>query len=67
MTYYIGIDGGGTKTEAVIANKCGQILARRVGTTSNPNDITPEGSLQVLSSLVSALMADVGLHATGEE
>ncbi|MBR5124288.1 MAG: hypothetical protein IKU90_04080 [Clostridia bacterium] len=67
MTYYIGIDGGGTKTEAVIANECGQILARHVGTTSNPNDITPEGSLQVLSSLVSALMADVGLHATGEE
>ena len=67
MTYYIGIDGGGTKTEAVITNADGQILARRVGTTSNPNDITPEGSLQVLSSLVSALMADVGLPTEAKE
>ena len=57
MTYYIGIDGGGTKTEGVLTDREGRILAIARGSATNPNDVTPEGSIRVLSALVAELMA----------
>ena len=39
MSYYIAIDGGGTKTEALLCTERGDILARAVGGATNPNDI----------------------------
>ncbi len=35
--YYVGIDGGGTKTKCVIADASGNILATAVAGSSNPN------------------------------
>ena len=35
--YYIGIDGGGTKTKAVVSRKDGKILATACAGPSNPN------------------------------
>ncbi len=55
---YLGIDGGGTKTRGVLSDAAGCILADRTVGPSNPNDITPEGTVQVISALVRALFAD---------
>ncbi|GAB2569274.1 BadF/BadG/BcrA/BcrD ATPase family protein [Gracilibacillus alcaliphilus] len=40
MSYVIGIDGGGTKTVAVLADSRGQEVARAVGGASNPNIVS---------------------------
>jgi N-acetylglucosamine kinase-like BadF-type ATPase len=37
MAYYIGIDGGGTKTKCVISTENGVVLAEGVSGRSNPN------------------------------
>ena len=59
--YYIGIDGGGTKTEAVLIDRTGMVLARRIGGASNPNDVTPSASCDVMESLVHGLLVDANL------
>ena len=39
MQYYIGIDAGGTKTEAILADQSGHIVRRTVHKGCNPMDI----------------------------
>lgn len=46
--YYIGIDGGGTKTEFLLADENGKEVARLVKGGSNPNDIGIEACAAVL-------------------
>ncbi len=60
-TILIGIDGGGTKTEAVLSDRYGHVLARRIDGPSNPNDVTLAASASVLTRLTEAVLADVGL------
>lgn len=54
--YYIGIDGGGTKTEAVMTNSCGDVLARALTTATNPNDVGVEASVRLMTYLVTDLL-----------
>lgn len=61
MTYYIAIDGGGTKTEGVLTDTCGRIRAHAFGTASNPNDVTLQGSVTVLKGLTNTLLEQAGL------
>ncbi len=61
MTYLIGIDGGGTKTEGVLTDTRGRVLAHAFGTASNPNDVTLAGSVSVLTGLVNTLLDQGGL------
>lgn len=49
MKYYIGIDGGGTKTEFVLTDGQGNVLSHTVKEGSNPNDIGIEKSYDILS------------------
>ncbi len=56
--YYIGIDGGGTKTEGVLCNEKGQVLARRVTGGSNPNDIGISEAAQLFGALALVLCTD---------
>ncbi len=37
--YYLGIDGGGTKTEAVVANESGFVLGRGAAGGANPHNL----------------------------
>ena len=60
-TYFIGIDGGGTKTEGVLTDREGRILARVLGPASNPNDRPPEESVTILADLVHELLEQAGL------
>ena len=47
-SYFVGIDGGGTKTEFVLAQKDGAILRRVVLGGSNPNDLGMPACLELL-------------------
>ena len=48
IRYYLGIDGGGTKTEFVLADRDGNIVKRTVLTGCNPIDIGFQGMFDVL-------------------
>lgn len=53
---YIGIDGGGTKTEFVLLSRSGQMLKRVVLPGSNPNICTVEGACEVLRSGIDTML-----------
>ncbi len=55
MRYYIGIDGGGSKTEGILADSLGAIIASASVGSTNPNDIGREESGKRLSELAAAL------------
>ena len=54
----IGIDGGGTKTDAVLVSGEGEILARAIGGPSNYQDIGAESAQTVYRGLVDQLVSD---------
>ena len=60
MNCVLGFDGGGTKTECVVMNDAGEIVARAKGPASNPARI---GFPTALSGVVQA--ADAALRLTG--
>ncbi|GEL77760.1 N-acetylglucosamine kinase [Tenuibacillus multivorans] len=55
MVYVIGIDGGGTKTKAVLADQTGQVFATAAGGPSNPNSVTEHEIYESLSELFKSL------------
>lgn len=59
-TFVIGMDGGGTKTHAVITNRHGHILAEHVSGPSNFQIIGVEKSAAVIFSLVERCCESVG-------
>ena len=62
MKYYLGVDGGGTKTEFVWANEYGEIVFREIRGSSNPNDI---GKDKMISDLVVAVSENIPQDADG--
>ena len=54
---YVGVDGGGTKTEYVLFDRHGKVLRRLTSEGSNPNDLGVERSLQVLTGCLDQLLA----------
>ena len=71
MRYYLGVDGGGTKTEAVLTTEKGMVIARTLVGSSNPNDIGKEKMRQMLCGLVREMVPndahciDVGMGLSG--
>lgn len=55
MSFIIGVDGGGTKTNAVIADMEGRIIARATVGPTNPNVITREVLFETVSSMIGEL------------
>ncbi len=55
MKYFIAIDGGGTKTEAVLADENRNILANVIGPATNPNDIGEAVSVERLAKIICEL------------
>lgn len=51
MKYMIAVDGGGTKTLAVLLNENGDVLGKQKTGPSNPNDIGREASAGLLCGL----------------
>lgn len=59
MGYVIGIDGGGTKTEIVLADLNGNVIAKSLGDPTNPNLINAVG----LEHNFLKLLSDIELQA----
>ncbi|MBO5293714.1 MAG: helix-turn-helix domain-containing protein [Clostridia bacterium] len=49
VQYFLGIDGGGTKTEFVLADRCGNVCRRVVLGASSPNDVGMDTCLGLLN------------------
>lgn len=67
MNFKIGVDGGGTKTECILVDDSGAIVARHVANGSNPNVIGPENARQIVTTALRALTAQaqgVPIHST---
>ena len=60
MKYYLGVDGGGTKTECVWTNEEGMVVFRDVNGCSNPNDI---GKDKMIADMVRYVRANMPLDA----
>ena len=52
MKYYIGVDGGGTKTQTVLFQEDGHILFQKKGKGTNPLDIGVEEARKRLLDLM---------------
>lgn len=63
MTYYIGIDGGGTQTTAVLVDAEGKELARIDGEAGLVNVLDPEAGARSLADLASATLAAARVDA----
>lgn len=58
-TYFLGIDGGGTKTEIVLVDEMGVIEARAIGGVSSIDTITFDESMKSIMETFSMLKMDV--------
>lgn len=56
--FKIGIDGGGSKTEGILVNAAGEIIARHLAPASNPSVIGPEQAHLVVTDVLCALLAE---------
>ncbi|MBE6642588.1 MAG: XRE family transcriptional regulator [Ruminococcaceae bacterium] len=56
-SYYIAIDGGGTKTEFILFDKNGTVINRTTLSGSNPNDISIDNSISVLQNGIDELIS----------
>lgn len=71
MNYYVGVDGGGTKTEIVWTDGSGKVVLKERLGGSNPNDIGKEAMIQMLTNAVKrklpsdAERLDVGMGLSG--
>ena len=65
MKYYLGIDGGGTKTTAIICDENAQLISRFVGESINYNSVGMETARKNLKLTVDGALAthDIKLSA----
>ncbi len=61
MTFKIGVDGGGTKTECILVDAGGRIVARQLAPASNPSVVGPEQARLVVTDALVALVAQSGV------
>ena len=61
--YYLGIDGGGTKTEAILCDEQGRILAHMFCGATNANDVGLPKAIERISDLITQAHA----HLSGAE
>ncbi len=63
MNYYIGFDGGGTKTECALLDGSGQLLSRGLGGPSNPMRIGFDKAFAGLSEAANNALSAAGVDA----
>lgn len=56
-SYKVGVDGGGTKTELILVDAAGEIVARHLAPGCNPSQIGPEQARTILIEALAALLA----------
>ena len=62
IQYYLGIDGGGTKTEFVLTDTDGRVLERVILGGSNPTDVGMKVTCEVLDSGIRRACRKMPLH-----
>ena len=65
MSFKIGVDGGGTKTECILVNAEGIVVAVHVGAGSNPSIVGPEQARSIVSAALDSLRAQATAHTAG--
>ena len=66
-SYKIGVDGGGTKTECILVDARGEIVARHLAPGCNPSVVGPEQARLVVTDALCALLADARARNHGAE
>jgi N-acetylglucosamine kinase-like BadF-type ATPase len=61
MTYVVGVDGGATKTAAILADAHGHILNRATATASNYHAVGRESAGQALHKVIHDVLGGAGL------
>lgn len=59
LLYYLGIDGGGTKTEFLLSDNSGKAINRVVLGACNPNDIGFDNMTELLRQGISQVCGDI--------
>lgn len=59
MKYYIGIDGGGSKTELLLCNECGEVLTHLITKGSNPASVGVEKAIKNIEKLINASLKNI--------
>lgn len=62
MKYYIGIDGGGTKTTAAVSDENGNILLKEVGKTINFYSVGMDKASHNLNTIIDTISAKLGVE-----
>jgi N-acetylglucosamine kinase-like BadF-type ATPase len=65
MTFRIGVDGGGTKTECILIDERGGIVARRLAPGCNPNIAGAEQARLIVTDALCALRDEARARAPG--
>jgi N-acetylglucosamine kinase-like BadF-type ATPase len=60
---YLAVDGGNSKTDVVLGDASGKVLATARGGTSSPHNIGLTGTIDVLGGMITAARAQAGLTA----
>lgn len=55
--FKIGVDGGGTKTECILVDESGAVVARQIAPGSNPNVVGPDQARLIVTDALCALLA----------
>lgn len=56
MTFRIGVDGGGTKTECILINDTGTVVARHLAPGCNPNVVGTDQARRIVTEALHALL-----------
>lgn len=64
MELFIGVDGGGTKTEATAINTQGKVLSRYSGSSTNPYVVTFDGAMQELMHVLDQVIQPLSSSLT---
>jgi N-acetylglucosamine kinase-like BadF-type ATPase len=62
MIYKIGVDGGGTKTECILVDDAGAIVARHVAPGCNPSVVGPDEARRIVTEALRALRDQSAAH-----
>lgn len=60
--YYLGIDGGGTRTVAAVSDENGNILMKKTGRTINFYSVGMDNARQNLSEIINAIKTETGIE-----
>ncbi len=61
MKYYLGIDGGGTRTTAAVSDENGKLLLKKAGKTINFYSVGMETARENLAAIIDEISASLGI------